>query len=70
MALFISRATFIIDDQGILRQITINDCSVGRSVAEVRRSIRAMQTAAKLRECESTTDLTQSIQTSSSCYFS
>lgn len=45
---------FIIDTQGILRQITINDRSVGRSVPETMRLIRAFQHAEKLRETSST----------------
>jgi alkyl hydroperoxide reductase subunit AhpC len=48
--LFIHRAMFIIDDKGIVRQITINDRSVGRSVPETCRLIKAIQHAAKLRE--------------------
>uniref|UniRef100_A0A8C3FYU2 Peroxiredoxin-1 n=1 Tax=Cyclopterus lumpus TaxID=8103 RepID=A0A8C3FYU2_CYCLU len=34
---------FIIDDKGILRQITINDLPVGRSVEETMRLIQAFQ---------------------------
>ncbi len=34
---------FIIDQQQILRQITINDIPVGRSVDEVLRLIKAFQ---------------------------
>lgn len=41
---------FIIDDKGILRQITINDRNVGRDVRETRRLIRCIQHAEKLRE--------------------
>lgn len=32
-----ARATFIIDPKGIVRQITINDLDVGRSVSETLR---------------------------------
>jgi hypothetical protein len=46
----INRAMFIIDDKGILRQITINDRPVGRCVNEARRLIRTIQYAEKLRE--------------------
>eukprot|EP01135_Chromosphaera_perkinsii_P004210 Nk52_evm29s271 gene=Nk52_evmTU29s271 len=37
------RGLFIIDDKGILRQITINDLPVGRSVDETLRLIQAFQ---------------------------
>ncbi|XP_047111264.1 peroxiredoxin-like [Schistocerca piceifrons] len=37
------RGLFIIDPQGILRQITINDLPVGRSVDETLRLIKAFQ---------------------------
>lgn len=38
------RATFIIDPQGIVRWVNINDLSVGRNVAEVLRVLDALQT--------------------------
>jgi alkyl hydroperoxide reductase subunit AhpC len=38
------RATYIIDPEGIVRWICINDLSVGRSVAEVLRVLDALQT--------------------------
>lgn len=34
---------FIIDDKGILRQITVNDLPVGRSVDETLRLVQAFQ---------------------------
>uniref|UniRef100_A0A3B5KYD0 thioredoxin-dependent peroxiredoxin n=1 Tax=Xiphophorus couchianus TaxID=32473 RepID=A0A3B5KYD0_9TELE len=34
---------FIIDDKGVLRQITINDLPVGRSVEETLRLVQAFQ---------------------------
>merc|ERR1712062_190347 len=37
------RGLFIIDTKGIIRQVTINDLPVGRSVAEVKRLIQAFQ---------------------------
>ncbi|KAF8332333.1 2-cysteine peroxiredoxin [Cantharellus anzutake] len=37
------RGLFIIDPQGILRQITINDLPVGRSVEETLRLVKAFQ---------------------------
>ena len=37
------RGLFIIDDKGVLRQITINDLPVGRSVDEVLRLVQAFQ---------------------------
>ena len=38
------RATYIIDPQGIVRWVCINDLSVGRNVAEVLRVLDALQT--------------------------
>uniref|UniRef100_A0A2K5S9L8 thioredoxin-dependent peroxiredoxin n=1 Tax=Cebus imitator TaxID=2715852 RepID=A0A2K5S9L8_CEBIM len=38
-----SRGLFIIDDKGILRQITVNDLPVGRSVDETLRLVQAFQ---------------------------
>jgi alkyl hydroperoxide reductase subunit AhpC len=38
-----NRGLFIIDTRGILRQITINDLSVGRSVEETLRLVQALQ---------------------------
>ncbi|XP_035579633.1 peroxiredoxin-1-like [Zalophus californianus] len=37
------RGLFIIDDKGILRQITVNDLPVGRSVDETLRLVRVFQ---------------------------
>uniref|UniRef100_A0A8C3IHX0 Peroxiredoxin-2 n=1 Tax=Chrysemys picta bellii TaxID=8478 RepID=A0A8C3IHX0_CHRPI len=37
------RGLFIIDDKGLLRQITVNDLPVGRSVEEVLRLVQAFQ---------------------------
>uniref|UniRef100_V5GZ27 thioredoxin-dependent peroxiredoxin n=2 Tax=Anoplophora glabripennis TaxID=217634 RepID=V5GZ27_ANOGL len=37
------RGTFIIDPNGILRQITINDLPIGRSVDEALRIIEALR---------------------------
>uniref|UniRef100_A0A6I8PDU9 thioredoxin-dependent peroxiredoxin n=1 Tax=Ornithorhynchus anatinus TaxID=9258 RepID=A0A6I8PDU9_ORNAN len=37
------RGLFIIDEKGILRQITINDLPVGRSVDETLRLVQAFQ---------------------------
>ncbi|XP_073706031.1 peroxiredoxin-1 [Garra rufa] len=37
------RGLFIIDDKGILRQITINDLPVGRSIDETLRLVQAFQ---------------------------
>lgn len=39
------RALYIIDTKGVIRQITINDLPVGRSVPEVLRLIKAFQFA-------------------------
>lgn len=38
------RATFIIDPQGIIRWVNVNDLSVGRNVEEVIRVLDALQT--------------------------
>lgn len=43
MFYFLSRGLFIIDDRGILRQITMNDLPVGRSVDETLRLVQAFQ---------------------------
>lgn len=40
-----TRGTFIIDPKGIVRQITINDLSVGRNVDETLRLLEAFQFA-------------------------
>ena len=37
------RATFIIDPEGIIRHVSVNDLSVGRSVDEVIRIVDALQ---------------------------
>jgi len=37
------RGLFIIDDKGRLRQITVNDFPVGRSVDETLRLVQAFQ---------------------------
>lgn len=39
-----TRGTFIIDPEGILRWVVVSDNSVGRSVAETLRSLKALQT--------------------------
>ncbi len=38
------RATFIVDPEGIIRWVSVNDLSVGRNVAEVVRTLDALQT--------------------------
>ena len=38
------RATFVIDPDGIIRHVSVNDLSVGRSVDEVLRVLDALQT--------------------------
>jgi peroxiredoxin (alkyl hydroperoxide reductase subunit C) len=38
------RATFIIDPQGIIRWVSVNDLNVGRNVQEVLRVLDALQT--------------------------
>lgn len=47
-----SRGLFIIDDKGILRQITVNDLPVGRSADEVLRLVQAFQYTDKHGEGE------------------
>merc|ERR1712083_507769 len=44
------RATYIIDDKGIVRHISLNDRPVGRSVDEILRLVDAFQYAAKYGE--------------------
>ena len=38
------RSTFIVDEKGIIRHISVNDLEVGRSVPEVMRLVQAFQT--------------------------
>jgi peroxiredoxin (alkyl hydroperoxide reductase subunit C) len=38
------RATFIVDPQGIIRHVSVNDLSVGRNVDESLRVLDALQT--------------------------
>jgi peroxiredoxin (alkyl hydroperoxide reductase subunit C) len=38
------RATFIVDPEGIIRFVAVNDLNVGRSTAEVLRVLDALQT--------------------------
>jgi len=38
------RATFIVDPEGVIRWVTVNDLSVGRSVGETLRVLDALQT--------------------------
>ena len=38
------RATFLVDPQGVIRHVSVNDLSVGRSVDEVLRVLDALQT--------------------------
>ncbi|WP_114782479.1 peroxiredoxin [Botryobacter ruber] len=38
------RVTYIVDPQGIIRWVSVNDLSVGRNVAEVLRVLDALQT--------------------------
>ncbi len=44
------RATYIIDDKGILRHISINDLPVGRNVEETLRLVKAFQYTDKYGE--------------------
>ena len=37
------RATAIVDDQGVLRSLSVNDLSAGRSPAEVLRTVQALK---------------------------
>ena len=38
------RATFIVDPQGVIRHVSVNDLSVGRNVDEVLRNLDGLQT--------------------------
>lgn len=49
---FVPRGLFVIDGNGVLRQITINDLPVGRSVDETLRLIQAFQHTDKYGEGE------------------
>jgi alkyl hydroperoxide reductase subunit AhpC len=44
------RGTFIINPEGVLKHVTINDTAVGRSVEETQRTLAAFQTG-KLAPC-------------------
>ena len=44
------RATYIIDDKGVLKHISMNDTNVGRSADEVLRLVEAFQHSAKSGE--------------------
>jgi alkyl hydroperoxide reductase subunit AhpC len=37
------RATVVVDDKGIIRSVTVNDLSVGRSPQEILRTVQALQ---------------------------
>jgi peroxiredoxin (alkyl hydroperoxide reductase subunit C) len=37
------RATVVVDDKGIVRAVSVNDLSVGRSPGEVLRQVQALQ---------------------------
>ncbi|MDP2205929.1 MAG: peroxiredoxin [Alphaproteobacteria bacterium] len=39
-----NRATFIVDPQGVIRFVSVNDLKVGRNVDEVMRTLDALQT--------------------------
>ncbi len=41
---FSLRGTFIIDPEGILKSIVVNDTSIGRSIDETLRTLKAIQT--------------------------
>lgn len=45
------RATFIVDPEGIIRWVSLNDLSVGRNVHEVIRVLEALQTG-ELTPCD------------------
>jgi alkyl hydroperoxide reductase subunit AhpC len=38
------RATFVVDPDGIIRHVTVNDLSVGRNIDETLRTLDALQT--------------------------
>lgn len=44
------RATYIIDDKGILKHISMNDTNVGRNPEEILRLVKAFQHSAKTGE--------------------
>lgn len=39
-----NRATFIVDPEGVIRYVAVNDLKVGRNVGEVMRTLDALQT--------------------------
>jgi peroxiredoxin 2/4 len=38
------RGTFIIDPEGVLKSIVVNDTAIGRSIDETVRTLKALQT--------------------------
>ena len=38
------RATYIVDPEGIIRWVSVNDLNVGRNIKEVLRTLDALQT--------------------------
>lgn len=46
-----NRATFIVDPEGVIRHVSVNDLKVGRNVDEVLRVLTALQTD-ELCQCE------------------
>ena len=45
------RATFIIDEEGVIRWVSVNDLAIGRNVPEVLRVLEALQTG-ELTPCD------------------
>ena len=45
------RATFILDPEGVIRWVNVNDLAIGRNVPEVLRVLEALQTG-KLTPCD------------------
>jgi len=37
------RATVVVDDKGIVRSVSVNDLSVGRSPKEILRTVQALK---------------------------
>jgi peroxiredoxin (alkyl hydroperoxide reductase subunit C) len=45
------RATFILDEEGVIRWVSVNDLAIGRNVPEVLRVLEALKTG-KLTPCD------------------
>lgn len=64
------RGTFIIDTQGVIRQKSINDLPIGRSIDETLRLLKALQFNEKFGEGNSAMELKCCVRGLIRCCFS